>query len=191
MKLFLIRHGQTTANAEKFYAGQSDVPLTEQGRREAEQIRPILAPIPFDRVYSSDLSRAIHTQQLALPGYTARTTPLLREFDLGALVGQPVGTALQDMDPARRAARDYTVFGGENAAMVRSRVEKFLQQLLADPCENVAAFCHNGIMSCTMQLVLGEAADPSAMRSKNCAINVFEHDGTKWRLLAWNYMGTV
>ncbi len=191
MKLFLIRHGQTTANAEKFYAGQTDVPLTEQGRREAESIRPILAPIPFDRVYSSDLSRAVHTQQLALPGFKAQTTPLLREFDLGRLVGQPLGTALKDLDAGRRAARDYTVYGGESGDMVCKRLQKFLDGLIADPCENAAAFVHNGIMGCMMQLVLGTQVDITAIRSKNCAIHVFEHDGIKWRLLAWNYMGSI
>ena len=87
MKLFLVRHGQTTANQQKIYAGQTDVMLTEQGRQEAEAIRPILEKFTFDRVYSSDLTRALDTQKLALPGATAIQTPLLREFDEGSLVG--------------------------------------------------------------------------------------------------------
>ena len=80
MKLFLIRHGQSTANLVKTYAGQTDAPLTEQGRLEAEQIRPILGKFSFDRVYSSDLTRAIDTQRIALPDAVAETTPLLREI---------------------------------------------------------------------------------------------------------------
>ena len=57
MKLFLIRHGQTTANvSRKAYCGQTDVPLTELGRQQAEAIRPILSRHQFDRVFSSDLS---------------------------------------------------------------------------------------------------------------------------------------
>lgn len=191
MKLFLIRHGQTTANLEQFYAGQSDVPLTDRGRREAENIRPILEKFSFDRVYSSDLSRAIGTQKLALPGYTAETTPLLREFDMGTLVGQPFGTALQKMDPAARRARDYTVFGGESGEMVCARLRKFLDSLVADPCDCAAAFVHNGIMGCMLQLVLQAQVDIRAVRTPNCAIHVFDHDGNKWRLLAWNYMGQV
>ena len=66
MKLFLVRHGQTTANQQKIYAGQTDVLLTEQGRQEAESIRPILEKFTFDRVYSSDLTRARRTAE-ALP----------------------------------------------------------------------------------------------------------------------------
>jgi len=165
--------------------------LTEQGRREAESIRPILAPIPFDRVYSSDLSRAIHTQQLALPGFTARTTPLLREFDLGSLVGQSTGNALKELTPQRRRARDYTVYGGESGDMVCARLQRFLDGLLDDPCDNVAVFAHNGIMGCMMRLVLGAEIDTSVIRSKNCAIHVYEYDGSKWRLLAWNYKGKL
>ena len=88
MKLFLVRHGQTVTNLEQRWTGQMDVALTELGRQEAESIRPILEKFTFDKVFSSDLSRAVITQQLALPGYTAAQTPLLREFDVGTLAGK-------------------------------------------------------------------------------------------------------
>ena len=88
MKVFFVRHGQSIANLQKIYAGQSDVPLTEKGREEAAAIAPILASISFDRVYSSDLSRAIETQQIALPGVEADArSPLIREYDVGDIVG--------------------------------------------------------------------------------------------------------
>ena len=94
MKVFFVRHGQSEANLKKIYAGQSDVPLTEQGRAEAAAIAPILAPYTFDRVYTSDLSRAIETQEIALPGVKANVaSPLIREYDVGNIVGQPIGTA--------------------------------------------------------------------------------------------------
>ena len=191
MKLFLVRHGQTTANLNKIYAGQTDVPLTEQGRKEAEAIRPILAPFSFDRVYSSDLSRAIDTQRLALPGVEATQTPLLREFDVGNLVGRSFSEVAAQISEEFRWRRDYTGFSGENADMVCARLVKFLHQLEADPCELAIAFAHNGIMNMMLRTVLGSSFDYSAAYSRNCAIHVFEYDGTKWRLLAWNYMGTI
>ena len=80
MKLFMIRHGQTTANETVTYAGQTDAKLTELGKQQAAAIAPVLEGIPFDKVYSSDLSRAYVTQQLALPDYTATLLPLLREY---------------------------------------------------------------------------------------------------------------
>ena len=62
MKLFLVRHGQTVSNVAGVYAGQTDVILTDAGRAQAMKIRPILEKFQFDKVYSSDLSRAIDTQ---------------------------------------------------------------------------------------------------------------------------------
>ena len=153
MKVFFVRHGQSEANLKKIYAGQSDVPLTEQGRAEAEAIAPILANIHFDRVYSSDLSRAIDTQKLALPGVKAdAVTPLIREYDVGNIVGLPTGTA-KTLTP--EGGRDYTPFGGETTDMVVDRLKKFLETYLeSDPCENAAVFAHNGIMIAMMKLVI-------------------------------------
>jgi len=191
MKLFLIRHGQTTANLNQTYAGQSDVPLTETGRKEAEAIRPILKQFTFDRVYSSDLSRALDTQQLALPGVQAQTTPLLREFALGSLVGKSFAEVREKWGAQIAKTRDYSPFGGESSQDVCRRLREFLALQEADPCGNIAAFVHNGIMTSMMQIVLGGEYDRSAVRSNNCAINIFDFDGTKWRLIAWNYMGRI
>ena len=185
MKLFLIRHGQTVTNLEKRWTGQSDVELTEQGRQEAESIRPILETIPFDKVFSSDLSRAVITQQLALPGYEAEQTELLREFDAGTLEGRPFAEI-----PAEKR-KTYDHYGGETTGQVCDRVRQFLKELEGKPWEYVAAFAHNGILGCALRVVLNADIPGAAIRSDNCAIHVFEFDGIVWRLLAWNYMGQV
>lgn len=191
MKLFLVRHGQTTANLNKIYAGQTDVPLTEQGRKEAESILPVLAEFSFDRVYSSDLSRAVDTQRLALPGAVAIQTPLLREFDVGRLAGRTFDEVSAQTSEEFRWKRDYTSFGGESAEMVSQRLRQFLSSLEADPCDTAIAFVHNGIMNMMLRLVLRNDFHYAAVYSRNCAINVFDYDGSKWRLLAWNYMGPI
>lgn len=191
MKLFLVRHGQTTANLDRIYSGQTDVKLTEQGKHEALSIRPILAAFSFDKVYSSDLSRAVDTQLLALPGAVAVQTPLLREYDVGDLIGKPLPSAQPGNGDATHPLGDYTPYGGENAEMVCHRLRRFLSQLEDDPCETAVAFVHNGVMNCMLRLVLNADIDHTAVHSTNCAINVFDYDGKKWRLLAWNYMGKL
>lgn len=186
MKVFFVRHGQSEANLKKIYAGQSDVPLTEQGRAEAAGIIPILAPYKFDRVYTSDLSRAIETQEIALPGVKADVnSPLIREFDVGSIVGLPTGTA-KTLTP--EGGRDYRPFGGENSEDVQARLKKFLETYLEnDSCETAAVFAHNGIMIAMMNLILGQRLHSPAIQSKNCAVHVFEFTDGKWKLLAWNY----
>lgn len=183
MKLFMIRHGQTVANLERFYSGQSDIKLTELGKQQAKSIAPVLKDIPFDRVYTSDLSRAVETQQLALPGYTATALPCLREYDLGSLTGLDIGKAFDAYGPFNG---DYTPFGGENASMMCQRLRGFLELLEKDPCDYVAAFAHNGAMKAMLQLIIGDYKKV-AVDNANCNIAVFEYNNNTWRLLCWNY----
>lgn len=191
MKLFLVRHGQSVANREQYYAGQSNVPLTEQGRREAAAIRPILENFFFDHVYSSDLSRALDTQRLALPNAIAEITPLLREVDVGTLTGKSFSDvqAMQDTDSFLR--RDFTAYGGEDMDMHCNRIRAFLSSQETKNYENVIAFTHGGTLTAMLRVVLGSAFNYSSVFSNNCAIHIFEYSGGKWRLLAWNYLGNL
>lgn len=183
MKLFMIRHGQTTANERHIYAGQTDANLTELGRQQAAAIAPILADISFDKVYSSDLSRAFDTQQLALPGYTATKLPLLREYDVGSVVGMDFTEAARIHGAFNG---DYKRVGGEDLDMVGDRVRQFLDILEKEPCDYAAAFCHNGVMLAMLHVVLGDV-HTAAVENGNCNIAVFEFKAGKWQLLCWNY----
>lgn len=183
MKLFMIRHGQTRANVEYWYSGQSDVKLTEEGKQQARDIAPILAEIPFDRVYTSDLSRAMDTQQLAMPGVTATPLALLREYAIGTLTGQNIAEADAKYAPYHG---DYTPFGGETTQMVCDRAREFLAMLEADPCERVAAFSHNGFIKCVLRTMVGDIK-ATGIENGNCNIVVFEFKNGSWKLLCWNY----
>ena len=66
MKLYLLRHGETTLNQKKVYYGSTDCELTAKGEAQAASLRPIFADIPFDTVWSSPLKRATATAALAL-----------------------------------------------------------------------------------------------------------------------------
>lgn len=191
MKLFMIRHGQTTANLHKVYAGQSDVQLTELGRQQAINIRPILKDISFDKVFSSDLVRAIDTQTLSLPDMIAETTPLLREYNVGSLEGMHFSECRARYGEIYRQTTDYSSFGGESTSMVCSRLKTFITTLEDKPWDNVAVFAHNGIMKCMLRLVLNTDFDGSAVNSNNCSIHVFSYENKQWKLLAWNYMGEI
>lgn len=191
MKLFVVRHGQSQANLGKRYTGQFDTPLTEHGIEQAKAVQPILAPFCFDKVYSSDLSRAADTCANALPGVEFERTALLREYDVGTLMGKTwdeVGD-FQPADPAKRP--DYTAFGGENVEIVCNRVREFLHMLENSDYEYVAAFSHFGFMKCMLRVVLGTAYDHKAVKAENCAVFVFEYDGAKWSIAALNYMKPI
>ena len=62
--IYIVRHGQTDWNLEGRYAGRVDVPLNENGIRQAKVIHDKLKNVKFDVVFSSPLKRAYKTAQL-------------------------------------------------------------------------------------------------------------------------------
>lgn len=67
VKLVLVRHGESTANAANVYTGWNDVPLTEKGRQQAKQAGYLIKSIPdFEptHIHTSVLSRAIVTADI-------------------------------------------------------------------------------------------------------------------------------
>jgi len=189
MRVYLVRHGQSEANLNRRYAGQSDVKLTPLGLQQAEAIRPVLEEIEFDKVYSSDLSRAIDTQRAALPGYTAEQTPLLREISVGNLAGKSIAEFWEKYGGVSQTAQygDYTPYGGENRQMLDARVLQFMKTLEESPGENVAVFAHRGVLVSFLRNILGDTFTNNAIQCDNCAIFVLEHTEKGWCVLALNY----
>jgi 2,3-bisphosphoglycerate-dependent phosphoglycerate mutase len=75
-KLILLRHGQSTWNLENRFTGWIDVPLTEQGEKEAESAGRALRDIPMDVAFTSVLKRAIDTNTLALKAAGQENVPI-------------------------------------------------------------------------------------------------------------------
>ena len=189
MKLYLVRHGQSESNQNGLFSGWAQISLTEQGFADARRAGEYLQRFTFDRVYSSDLRRAIQTAQTALPGCEPVQLALLRENSVGSLVGKPVKEC-EEIYGKRfwvvPTGADYTRFGGENHDMLRERVRSFMQMLENDPCERAIAFAHEGVLRCALDLVLGMNFERHNVRCPNCTIAVFEYRDGRWVLEAWN-----
>ena len=65
-EIFLVRHGETTANRDGVLQGQCDFPLTEKGEREAVQVGNALSEVSFTKLYHSDLRRVQHTTEIMM-----------------------------------------------------------------------------------------------------------------------------
>ena len=61
MRLIVVRHGETLYNLEDRLTGQSDIPLSSLGERQATLVGTFLATEQVDVVVSSDLQRARKT----------------------------------------------------------------------------------------------------------------------------------
>ncbi len=86
-RLILIRHGITDWNKEKRYCGYKDIDLSKEGKLEALQLRNKFKSLNFDRVYSSDRKRAVHTARIIFNGAKLTKLKDLREMNFGALEG--------------------------------------------------------------------------------------------------------
>jgi 2,3-bisphosphoglycerate-dependent phosphoglycerate mutase len=101
--LVLLRHGQSTWNAENLFTGWVDVPLSEQGENEARRGGELLAKAGLlpDLVHTSLLRRAISTANLALDAADRHWIPVRRDWRLnerhyGALQGKNKKQTLEE-----------------------------------------------------------------------------------------------
>jgi len=89
-KLLLIRHGQATFNVEHRLPGQlPDIPLTQEGRRQAERTGAALSGLPIGAIITSPLERARETAALVAHNrdIPIQTDPDLADTDVGKWAG--------------------------------------------------------------------------------------------------------
>ena len=188
--LYLVRHGQTVANATNTHAGHLDSPLTELGREQAAASAHLLTGIDFDTVFSSDLVRAKDTCAIFLPHHSPILRPDIREISVGALENQNRVTAREkygDTHIATMQNFDYSAFGGESYQEFSQRVLGFLNEVATGQHgKHVIAFCHGGIIHVAVRHVLNCAEQLPPLAVTNCSVSVLHFNGQKWFLRAFN-----
>ncbi len=93
-RLFLVRHGQSTWNADGRWQGRADPPLSELGARQAEDVVSVLhrrfgENMPVSRIWASPLMRAHQTADIIGRGLGLDLDfdPRLQEVDAGEWTG--------------------------------------------------------------------------------------------------------
>lgn len=64
MRFYAIRHGETVWNTQRRLQGDTDVPLNENGIRQAREAKARIAQYPIDLIVSSTLQRARDTANI-------------------------------------------------------------------------------------------------------------------------------
>lgn len=82
-QLILLRHGQSQWNLENRFTGWVDVPLSEQGKKEASEAGLKLKDVKIDKVYTTPLQRANMTFRLAWEGMNDKRYPIFRYLEGG------------------------------------------------------------------------------------------------------------
>ena len=87
-RLIFMRHGQTEWNTTARLNSTTDLSLSEQGRTDILALKPVLRPVPIDRILASPLKRAVETAQLVSGTPEIRTDPRLTEINFGPFEGR-------------------------------------------------------------------------------------------------------
>lgn len=145
--MLLIRHGEAEGNREGRLIGQTDAPLSEFGRSQADAVAARLASLPISRIISSDLPRAIQTAQPLATHLQAQVEvePRLREISNGAWEGRmpdDVEAHWPDLWRRYRAGEDVVRPDGESWADVGRRAVAAISELSNDRL--IAVFTHGG-----------------------------------------------
>jgi broad specificity phosphatase PhoE len=126
-EVVLVRHGETEWTRTGQHTGKTDIPLTDEGRRQAELLLGSLSGWRFARVLTSPLSRAADTCRLAGLGDAAEVSDDLLEWDYGDYEG--VTTAqIREERPDWNLWRDGCP-GGEEPGEVGARADRIVAQL--------------------------------------------------------------
>ncbi len=142
MAIWIIRHGETEWSLSGQHTGWNDIPLTENGRVQAEGLRERLGGQDFRLVLSSPLQRAAETCRRA--GFTnAVLDPDLREWNYGAYEGK-TREQIDAIRPGWDLWRDG-VEGGERIEEAAERARRVIARALAVDGD-VALFAHGHIL---------------------------------------------
>jgi broad specificity phosphatase PhoE len=126
-KLYLARHGDTAWTDSHRHTGRTDLPLNERGEDHARQLRRVLSPIPFVRVFTSPLRRVARTCALAGFDEVAEINRDLLEWDYGPYEGKTT----RDIDKERPGWEQFRdgCPGGESAQEVADRADRFIARV--------------------------------------------------------------
>ena len=192
-RIIAIRHGETSWNVDTRIQGQLDIPLSDNGRWQAERLAEALRGEPIQAIYASDLTRAWETAQYLSQthGRQVIKEPGLRERGFGDFEGKTFAeiAALLPEQSMRWRRRDpeFSPLGGESLVALSARGVEAAERLAArHPGEQIALVGHGGVMD-----VLYRAATrldiqaPRTWALGNAAINRLLWTPEGFTLVGW------
>ncbi len=183
-RLILVRHGETDWNKAGRFQGQIDIPLNENGRRQAAAARDFLKNIPIDRAWSSTLSRPTETAQIILEAHPE--VPLtqidgLVEIGHGVWEGKLESEIREDwselLDTWKRAPETVQMPEGETIQDVWARSVRSWGEIAGElkPEETVLVVAHDAVNKTILCDLLGlTPADIWAVKQGNGGVTVVD-----------------
>lgn len=198
-RIVLWRHGRTEWNVLGRVQGQTDVPLDDEGRRQARVAAPRLADLKPARIISSDLDRARSTAQalVDLVDVELEIDPRLREVSFGEREGMTLKQAWSRWPEEMRGMFENTglrIPGAETYEEAGERVATALRELAdsLDDGETAVVVSHGASIRTGACAFVGLPAGYWQVFSglSNCASVYLEEryagPGRTWRIQEWN-----
>ncbi len=197
-RLVLIRHGATKWNEQGRYCGYKDPCLSRQGKAQVAKLGRSLKAVKFDKVYCSDLRRALQSSRIIFNGTESVKIKELREINFGVLEG------MRHKDVMRKYGKIYEnwikdpcgnrVLKCEPIAAFKKRVKIAINKIvLLNPGKTVAIVCHGGVIG----MFVGSLKKQSDFRRympSSASISIVECRNKKFRIKKFNetaHLGTV
>lgn len=162
LKLYLIRHGETTFSRSGGYCGVLDVDLTESGQAMAQAFADAYGHMSWEAIYCSPLKRTRQTAQpmLEATGLALQIRDGLQEMNFGEWEGkskEEVDYRLgEDFDRWKTEPAWNPPTGGESAVQVASRAMAVIAEIETKyPTGNVLIFSHKTTLRVLLCSLLG------------------------------------
>ena len=200
MRLVLVRHGESTGNAEGRAQGHADFELSARGRAQAEKLRERFQTEEFapTAVYSSPLLRAAQTAEILARPWPVGVTHWddLKEHDVGVISGltrEETEEKYPDVDFELETARQFAgIEGAEPLADRRARGNRVIDSVL-DRHSNedvVVLVTHGGILQQLFAAVM-KTSRTWGLSVGNTAVFDFTIDMSRWDLDGDNLANTA
>jgi probable phosphoglycerate mutase len=182
--LYLLRHGEIVGSNKKRYIGQTDVPLSSKGLRQAALWREELAHVEFEKVYSSNLSRAFDTARIVsdIPELDVQALSQLREINLGDWDGETmenIKTRFPDAWEERgRHIDTFQTPNGESFQDLHERVIPVFLKIALEALGDVLVVAHAGVNRLILCHVLKRPIQELfSIPQDYAALNLIEYQG--------------
>ena len=142
-QVYLIRHGETEWSLSGQHTGITDIPLTENGRKVAKLLEPVLAKESFALVLTSPLQRARETCELAGLGEHAEIDRDLMEWNYGDYEGL-TSREIREKVPGWLLFNDGCP-GGETPEQVGDRADRVIARARGEQ-GNLVLFAHGHLL---------------------------------------------
>ena len=176
MRIVLLRHGETEWNANNLVLGRSDVPLSDKGRKQAEEVGKQLSTYKIDKIYTSPLKRAVETAYIVNNCQKDKCSCVvslsLIEQNFGIYEGVDRGLADYQTEK-RQFFKRYK--SGESYFDVAARVYPFIDNILKQETGNILLVTHGGICRIITNYFQDMGNEEFVVfRLRNCEFKVFE-----------------